>query len=333
MTARAIVLVEEGGPGEAVLAALARVPVAGLATGSSGEALALLDGAPAGWLLLVEGTAPLDAPACRSLVRAARSRHPDLAALALANRTSASALTTLIADAGVQHVLGVGEPFDSGRLTAAMARLVDGPGRDVSHWVSSGAHERTLPIKGTVGKAAILDAVAAEAAGAGLPSRVIEGARGVADELVTNAVHHAPRRDDGSRPYRALDRREVVQLVPREHALLRCLADDEWFAISVTDPFGSLDTAEMIRGLARCAAGGRAQMARAGGGAGMGLFYALEFCTRFIVNLVPGRRTEVIACFALEGSYRAFAQRPKSLHVLVAQNDETCAGERPSGDG
>lgn len=151
----------------------------------------------------------------------------------------------------------------------------------------------------------------------GLPSRLTTLAKGVADELLMNAVYNAPVDAEGRPRYAHLPRTERIDLGPGEEVDLRWACDGRHLAISVTDPFGSLEVNTIRQYLARCFARGDDQMATHGGGAGMGLFYIFTSLSQLIVNIDPGQRTEVIGLLDVTGSYRDFAQRPKSFNVFL----------------
>jgi hypothetical protein len=100
----------------------------------------------------------------------------------------------------------------------------------------------------------------------------------------TGARYRGDEPRHGSRP-----------LVGNEQVTLRYACDARYFAIEVTDRFGSLDRRTILRCLAK--AGGRipdkvSMMTR---GAGIGLATVYGTCNHLVFNLQPGVRTEVIA--------------------------------------
>jgi hypothetical protein len=107
-----------------------------------------------------------------------------------------------------------------------------------------------------------------------------------------------------------------VVLAPGQEALFRYACDGRWIALAVRDPFGSLDPRRLYERLARCLEHGSGQIVEQGGGAGMGLYVMLTHTSQLVVNLAPGRATEVIGLIDISGPYRAFATRPKSFHLF-----------------
>jgi hypothetical protein len=100
-------------------------------------------------------------------------------------------------------------------------------------------------------------------------------------------------------------------------ALLRYGCDGRHLAVSVLDRFGSLDKRAVLDAVLRA----RAELGRprAQGGAGLGLYFVLSSVTRFIVNLQPGRQTEVVCLFDLRERGRDAAGWARSLHVFTAE--------------
>jgi hypothetical protein len=55
------------------------------------------------------------------------------------------------------------------------------------------------------------------------------------------------------------------------------------------------------------------------GGAGIGLFRVFQSLSKFVVNVAPGRCTEVIALLDLRLNMKKFRQVPKSFHIFIAE--------------
>ena len=152
----------------------------------------------------------------------------------------------------------------------------------------------------------------------GLNSRLVELAKGVADEFIMNAVYNAPVRDGAFR-YSKLPRTERVDLEAHEHVTFRYACDGRHLGLSVTDEFGSLTLSTIQRYLAKCFTRDENQIGSESGGAGMGFYYIFTSLSQFIINIEPGRRTEMIGLLDVSGSYRHFVERPKSFNVFVTE--------------
>jgi hypothetical protein len=115
-----------------------------------------------------------------------------------------------------------------------------------------------------------------------------------ADELVLNAVHHAPIDDEGKRYLRDLPRDAIRDLTGRERPRLRFGCDGRWFAISVRDAYGSVDAPTLVRYVAKSLVR-RGQVRTEGPGAGIGLAMTFTAVTQLVFDVEPGRVTEAIA--------------------------------------
>lgn len=157
------------------------------------------------------------------------------------------------------------------------------------------------------------------ATGAGVHARLVGLYCTVADELLTNAVYNAPVDGEGRRRFAHLSRTERVDLSSSEEVELKLCCDGRRLGISVSDPFGSLTADKVLGYLAKAFRKGQDQIDDKAGGAGLGLYYIFESLTHFVINLNPGRRTEMIGILEVAGSYRDFASTCKSFNVFVGQ--------------
>jgi hypothetical protein len=119
----------------------------------------------------------------------------------------------------------------------------------------------------------------------------------ITDELLTNAVYHAPTDETGEYKYAHVDRQTKIVLESDEEASLSFGSDGYTLAISVVDNFGSLTLSRIRSHLLACVASN--QIEQKAGGAGIGLCSVLQQCDELIVNIDPGRRTEMIALIDL----------------------------------
>jgi hypothetical protein len=142
----------------------------------------------------------------------------------------------------------------------------------------------------------------------------------IVDEVVTNAIYNAPRDENGKAKYAKLSRRETVVLDDHEVGELQFACDGDYIAISQIDPFGSLTQDTVVTYLNRCLVKGPEQFSEASGGAGIGLFRVFQSLSKFVVNIDPGKKTEVIALIDLRLSMKRFRQAAKSFHIFVTDN-------------
>lgn len=137
----------------------------------------------------------------------------------------------------------------------------------------------------------------------------------VVDEFVTNAFYNAPIDATGARPYAHLARTEEAALDGDRQVVVTFCRDGRRVGLATEDPFGSLDAPVVLEYLAKCFRRAGDQVDAKRGGAGLGLYYAFDALSHFVVNLDPGRRTEMLGLMDLEP--RA-ASRAKSFNVFRA---------------
>lgn len=176
-----------------------------------------------------------------------------------------------------------------------------------------------LRIEESARKQEYLDAVAEYAGQLGCNTRSVEMIETVADELVTNAIYNAPRTADGRAKYAKLSRRERIVLEEHEVGELQVACDGAFIAIAQVDPFGALTRETIVSYLNRCLVKGPRQISDASGGAGIGLYRVFQSLSKFVINIDPGKRTEVITLIDLRLSMKRFRQAGKSFHIFIAE--------------
>jgi hypothetical protein len=137
----------------------------------------------------------------------------------------------------------------------------------------------------------------------------------VADEMVTNALYNAPVDANGARPNAALSRMVKVELAGAAEVVVELRCDGQRLGIATTDPFGSLDRDVVLGSLLRCF--DRAVPRAGTGGAGLGLYMFVSSVTHAIVNVAPGRCTEVIGLLNVSGGFRTLVTSGKSFNLFV----------------
>ncbi len=120
----------------------------------------------------------------------------------------------------------------------------------------------------------------------------------ILDEIMTNAVYHAPAFPDGTRKYEEFS--DVV-LTPEEYVYLECGYDTEKYGISVTDNMGRLTKETVLYKIER-------QMSGEGvlDDSGRGLHMSRLFSDRMIINIAPKRKTEVLLINYFSHKYRGY---------------------------
>lgn len=132
----------------------------------------------------------------------------------------------------------------------------------------------------------------------------------LADELLLNAVFDANPR------LKNLERNQTFQLEENESIKMKWGFDGEVFGISVADPFGTLSKKTVMQYLddnQKTESMGK----RASGGLGIKLIF--DRLHHFIVNIQPGKMTEIVCLMRFEKRFKDFDSRLRSFHFFIAE--------------
>ena len=217
---------------------------------------------------------------------------------------------------GVNHLIGDAETPDDDELVVTSVKLLSGDFFGLEKYLSWGVKVGEHVVHGYEDKREAMAVVTGYAKEVGARRPVVAKIESVVDELLMNALYDAPAVSvaaEGKRPGTP---------PPESRALLRFACDGRYFAVSVEDDFGALRKESILEHLARA----RLERGRprapapgdesAGAGAGLGLYFILSSVTRFIANIAPGKRTEVVCLFDLKQSGRDAEACARSLHVF-----------------
>jgi hypothetical protein len=231
-------------------------------------------------------------------------------------------LITLMLEAPISHL--VRDPADR-ELGITSEKLVSGDLFGLEKYLVSGARVGERVVGSDPEKRAAIHEVTAWAEAVGARRPIVHRLASVVDELLMNALYDAPRE---SRPVSAPQREgEVAPLRSgselsdegNRRVVLRWASDDTTLAISVSDGFGALRQRDVIDHVRRARhERGRPNEARTDDpGAGLGLYLVLANVASLIVNVDPGRQTEVVCLFDLARKANpAITGGVRSLHVF-----------------
>lgn len=256
------------------------------------------------------------------LAGAARRIAPHTRILLLAGRLEDGPLAELLAAERLTHLLARTDPLDTSELLVTCEKILRGDIFGLEKYLCWGVEPEAEVVRVSDDRGAVLARLRRYLDGLALPPRIGELACGVADELLTNAIYDAPVDEQGRPRYAHRRRTEPIALGAGEECIFRYACDGRLLALSIRDPFGSLEQSVVLRHLARCLQRGADQISSKAGGAGMGLFYVFSSVNHFVVNLAPGRATETIGLLDVSGSYRTLAARPKSLCFFCGEMGE-----------
>jgi anti-sigma regulatory factor (Ser/Thr protein kinase) len=149
------------------------------------------------------------------------------------------------------------------------------------------------------------------------PTSVIPSMVTVAEELILNAVVHAPHTADGQPKYR--DRAPSASLVlePHEYVTIQYGCDGQRLMLSVTDQFGRLDKSTLNSYISRGFSSNALEVENKPAGAGLGLFLSFRSIHQLVFNIQQSVRTEVIAGWYLRVTKGSeFRQVAKSFNLF-----------------
>ena len=226
-------------------------------------------------------------------------------------------LVELLRERPLDHLISEGTP-DELELVVTSFKLLSGDIFGLEKYLSWGAAVSESEVCSYQDKRTAIEGVARAAEAVGARRQLVSKIERAADELLMNALYDAPAAVGQGQP----DLQQVIRdaTVPLDRtgasALLRHASDGRYFAVSVLDRHGALDKRAIVDSVLRA----RAERGepRQQGGAGLGLYFVLTSVTRFIVNLEPGHRTEVVCLFDLRERGRDSEAWARSLHIFTS---------------
>jgi len=150
-----------------------------------------------------------------------------------------------------------------------------------------------LHVRASSERHAAVEAARAFAGECGAGASAVSRLGAAVEELLSNALYHAPVDRHGGRRFAAVERTQPVALAPGEVIEIELASDGARIGAVVRDPFGSLDHGAFFDALARGFGGRGDGRSRDSTGAGLGLSYTLGLVEGLRVEVHPGRTSEV----------------------------------------
>lgn len=202
------------------------------------------------------------------------------------------ALIALMLESTISHLIN--DPGDPD-LGITSAKLASGDVFGLEKYVATGARVGERVVVGDIAKRRAVDEIGAWAESIGARRPTLHRIASVVDELLMNALYE-----------RATS------------ATVRWAADDRALAISVGDELGGLRQRDVIDHILRARRDRGRPNPASDGGAGLGLYLVLANVAALIVNVAPGRKTEIVCVFDLARGMRPSVAGVRSLHVFAA---------------
>jgi hypothetical protein len=228
----------------------------------------------------------------------------------------------LLRHASMNHVISDVDDPDDAELVVTSVKLIKGDIFGLEKYLAWGVQIHDQRIHTYEQKRQALFTVAQHAKEVGARRQVVAKIESVTDELLMNALYDAPALRHGQSRLERINKADVG-FPAEESALLRYACDGRYFAVSVQDEYGELEKEAILDHLLRARRErGRPQTGDKHGGAGLGLYFILSSVTRFIANIDPGRRTEVVCLFDLKQTGREADGCARSLHIFNGPADK-----------
>jgi len=233
--------------------------------------------------------------------------------------------------------------FDDEEFIVTATKALRGEIFGLQKYFPWGVTAFSMVVKSYEEKTKAIDILMAYANLAGVRGPVRDRIQLVCDELMMNALYHAPVDPKGNELYAGKTVKELAQLEEVAPIEVRSACSGRYFGVSVRDGSGSLRRERALEYLRK--AQSSAAIESKSTGAGLGLVSVLRSVSKLVFNIEPGGSTEVIALFDMElfGKGKVGA---RSLHLFaappvaeeaegepderdekVAANDQTGAGE------
>nr|QEO74306.1 hypothetical protein [uncultured bacterium] len=211
---------------------------------------------------------------------------------------------------GGSHAICVGpDPIAPEQRT--LLRRLGGQTPSLAESVGTDALEHTIEVRSNKERYAALDVLTDVLSAEHVQRRWIWDVQTVADELLSNAIFHAPVSPTGERLHAHRHRQEEVQLGDAQKVVLSFVCSSTRVALRCTDVFGSVDTAALIRRFTYGLRHGAEPLE--GVSAGIGLLLVAWKACHLALDVHPGKSTSVTA--VLDVGARRDRRRPRSVTI------------------
>jgi hypothetical protein len=245
----------------------------------------------------------------------------------------------LFKDERVVSLFTYDSQFDDDEFVATATKALRGEIFGLQKYFPWGVTAFSMVVKNHEEKIKAIEILMQYANLAGVRGGVRDRIQLVADELMMNALYHAPTDKDGKELYAGRTLKDLAQLEVVNSIEVRYACSGRYFGISVRDGGGSLVRDKALEYMKKAQA--TAAIESKSTGAGLGLVSVLKSCSKLIFNLEPKFSTEVVALFDMElfGKGKVGA---RSLQLFVApplppEPDDVApeaeASREPANDG
>ncbi len=221
----------------------------------------------------------------------------------------------LFKDSRSTSLLCYDERFDDDEFISSATKALRGDVFGLQKYFPWGVTTFSMLVKNHDEKGRAIDILMRYAQLAGVRGPVRDRIQLVCDELMMNALYHAPVDENGEELYKGKSPKELAQVEELGQVQVQYGCSGRYFGVSVRDTGGSLSRKRALEYLMRAKSGYHIESKK--GGAGLGLISVLRSVSKLVMNLDHTYSTEVIGLFDMElfakGSIGA-----RSLHIFEA---------------
>jgi hypothetical protein len=235
----------------------------------------------------------------------------------------------LFEDTRVTSLFCYDERFDDDEFISSATKALHGEIFGLQKYFPWGVTTFSMVVKNYEEKGRAIEIMMRYAQMAGVRGPVRDRIQLVADELMMNALYHAPVDARGQEKYRGMTQKQLAQLAEVNPIQVQYGCSGRYFGVAVRDGGGSLHRDRAIEYLVRARTG--AQMEKKASGAGLGLISVLHSVSKLVFNLAPGYSTEVIGLFDMELFARGKVGA-RSLHLFTASASAASSADEVDED-
>lgn len=235
----------------------------------------------------------------------------------------------LLRDERVESILAHDERLDDDEFIASATKTLGHDLFGLHKYFPWGTTTFSMKVNNYDEKTEAISIIMQYAEAAGMRGPVRERIQLACDELMMNALYHAPVDDQGRERYRDKTRKELARLSDVSPTQVQYGCSGRYFGVSVRDSFGSLTRAKILDYLTRISQGVGATIETKTTGAGLGIVSVAQSVSKLIYNIIPGVSTEVIALFDTDLMSRGKVGA-RSVHLFITTSSTSSTSDADS---
>lgn len=233
---------------------------------------------------------------------------------------------SLLRDERVESILAHDDRLDDDEFIASATKTLGHDLFGLHKYFPWGTTTFSMRVNNYEEKTEAISIIMQYAEAAGMRGPVRERIQLACDELMMNALYHAPVDEQGRERYRDKSRKELTKLSDVSPTQVQYGCSGRYFGVSVRDAFGSLNRSKILDYLTRISQGVSATIETKTTGAGLGIISVAQSVSKLIYNIIPGVSTEVIALFDTDLMSRGKVGA-RSVHLFITTSSTAAASD------